>query len=469
MKLRVLATALAALGVLATACTTTTTRFVPDSTDPASTEKNEETDSDDVTKQPPHSLGVIVLGEAHASGGASRVMPIVSASFYPDALLSRKCSEKIAGTCEIVKAPKCNEVKSSQSGCDYDEACVYDDDCNAVCKRSVTCEDECDEDEVCQPRSGTSRFGRCVKAETFDAGPLAFSGTTTPITLFPPYSYESSGQGAPFLAGAEIKVQAQGAAEAGFEKFEESFTATTFLQTSPQLAKIPREKVFGTGTLPISWVPGDDTIVVTLIGQGGSVTCKAQDAAGRLDVPRAAVDAALGDEDDYYGAQSLNVTVARQKKDVRKGKKAKGQLASTKVQPEGWVELVTTSIETASFQGCGAGQAMCEDGCVDVRSDRFNCGACGQTCSGSQTCRAGKCTTGTNSCASCTDNAAYGVCNAQRTACVSDFDCSDLASCVANCANASCEQTCRSTYPFGTPKYDAFVSCVSDACYYECP
>jgi hypothetical protein len=270
----------------------------------------------------------------------------------------------------------------------------------------------------------TASAGTCRKRESFDAGPVAFSGTTTPITLYPPYAFESDGKGAPFLASSEIRVQAQGAALAGFAKFDEKFTSTTFLQTITPLDRVPRENVFGTGPLTLSWVPANDTVVVTVTGPSGSATCKASDAAGKINVPRAVIDRVLTAE----GAASatLGVSIARQRKDTKKDKQAKGKLTDQTVQSVAWLELVTTSIESASFDGCAGGASACGEGCVDTKTDAMNCGGCNKPCASTQQCVQGKCAAVAcvlgpeNTLAACSDGCsndgdAYVDCN--------DFDC----------------------------------------------
>jgi hypothetical protein len=309
-----------------------------------------------------------------------------------------------------------------------------------------------------------------VKTETFDAGPLAFSGTTTSITMFPPYEFESTGQGAPFLGGAEIQVQAQGATEAGFEKFSEKFTATTFLQTTPSLAKIPREKVFGTGSVPIAWAPANDTILVTVSGAGGSATCKVKDGLGKFDVPRSVVKAAQGDGGTGSAVSAVSISVTRQKKEVKKDKKAKGELSLAKVQPEGWLELITVSTETASYQGCGSGQSICDDLCVDISRDVDNCGACGNACGVSQSCVSGTCkaTNTAATCQTCVQNATNGSCYTYSSACQNDASCSALMTCISKCTTVTCQTNCQSVYPAGSSKFNSLESCLQTYCAASC-
>jgi hypothetical protein len=304
---------------------------------------------------------------------------------------------------------------------------------------------------------GNTTKGECVKVESFDAGPLAFGGTTTPITLYPPYKFESTGRGAPFLGGATLKIQAQGTTSAGYEAFEETFTATTFIQTTPGLSKLTRETVFGKGPIPISWAPGKDAVVVTLSGAGGSATCKAQDALGKFDVPRSVVKTVLGE-----GTAVVSISVARQRKETKRDKKTKGQLAATPIQPVGWLELITVSGESASFQGCSGAESLCGDDCIDLRTEPTHCGSCSNACADGAPCSGGKC--GEVTCEVCNQRANTGACKSQLATCNQDVACTNYASCFESCADAACGARCNTTYPMGKTKYDAYVTCVLAAC-----
>ena len=464
MKLRLLAAAGAILTVAACASSDRDTSIAPTEPLPDASADAGTEEEDDVMKQPPHSLGTIVLGESHGSGASTRVTPIVLASFLPDARLGRSCTKKLSAGCEMAKVPKCNDT-SSASGCSSGEVCTFDDSCEAVCKRVPTCTEACGAQEVCTASSPSSSKGTCVKIESFDAGPLAFSGTTTPITLYPPYKFESDGQGAPFLAGSPITLQAQGAVEAGFEAFEEKFTATTFLQTREPLANLPLDKVFGKGAIPIEWVPGKDTILVTVTGSAGTATCKVDDALGEFDLPRSVVNAVQ----DPDAPSSLSLSVSRQRKEIRKDKKARGELAIASVEPEGWLELITLSTETASFAGCSGTQEYCGDRCTDVSYDRDNCGGCGIRCSASETCYAGECVTGSTTCSSCRNDAIMTSCSTLHGMCEIDLDCSAYSYCFRNCTTTSCQASCQSMYPNGYSKFSSLRTCLSDYCYSSCP
>jgi hypothetical protein len=350
----------------------------------ASSDSSAREPADDV----PHALGTIVLGEAHAAG-ASSTSPIVSVTFVPDAKKATACHAMLEG-CELSLAPKCTET-TTPTGCAEGKACSFDEACAPVCANVPVCGEACAKDETCTSSAPGASAGTCKRREAFDAGPVAFSGTTTPLTLYPPYSFDGDGKGAPFLAGSAIRVQASGAAQAGFAAFDETFTATTFLQTTPSLGAVARESVFGTGPLTLSWVPGKDTVVVTVSGPSGSATCKAPDEAGTIRVPRAVIDRVLVAGMGAPGSATLGLAIARERKETKKGKEAKGTLSNQPVQSVAWLDLVTTSSESATFQGCAAGATACLDACVDTKTDKLNCGGCGAPCGSTQQCAQGKC------------------------------------------------------------------------------
>lgn len=463
MKRTLLPSALV-LGALLVACTTKTVvtqEGVAAPSDKTPADGQPDVDPDDPANQPPHALGTILLGESHVAGAGGKTTPLVSATFVPDAAAARACSTKIEGTCQIVPMPKCTAKPDSATGCDTGEYCTWDTGCTATCKKAVTCAKACAADETC--KAGAGGKGECVKTTSFDAGPIAFSGTTSSITLYPPYRYEGKADGAPFLSQSDIRVQAQGATEAGFEAFDESFTSTTFVQTTPALNKLASDKVFGSGPLTLGWVPGSDNIVITVAGAGGAVTCKAKDDAGTFDVPRSAIAAALGTSKPQAGSTTtLSISVARQKKDVKKDKKTKGSLPDVEIQPEAWVELVTTSIESATFQGCAPGLTACSSSCVDLKTDANNCGKCGNDCGG-DACTNGACT-GEASCNTCLDNAQTGACKAQVTACQNNAACSAYVTCLNACTDQTCANGCATKNPGYQTAFTPMQTCISQAC-----
>jgi hypothetical protein len=223
--------------------------------------------------------------------------------------------------------------------------------------------------------------------QSFDAGALVFIGTTTPVTLFPPYSYQPSGGGTPFNPGASLEVQGSGAAGAGFDKFDEKFAATTLLLTSPPLDQIPMSTVFGLGSIPVAWNPGSDTVTITLSGNGGVATCSAQDSSGQFEIPRAAVTAVLG----TAGGSSLALSITRERDTWDKSLSAHGMLTGATVQPVAWLEVSTFSSESATFQGCPGTETQCPDGCFDTSSDPLHCGSCTVVCAANQSCISGQC------------------------------------------------------------------------------
>jgi hypothetical protein len=407
----------------------------------------------------PHALGTIVLGESHApSGGTST--PVVQASFVPDSTLvtTNTCATQVGG-CSFVSAPTCG------SGCGVNEACTWDASCNPTC--TAACTMQCGSGQECYFQSPGQPA--CQAIQSFDAGALAFEGTTTSITLFPPYAYQASGSGAPFLGGAQIQVQASGAAGAGFNKFQDSFTATTFVQTNPAIDTIPTTTVFGTGDVPIGWAPGSDTLSIIVSGAGGTATCTANDSSGAFQIPRAAITAAQG-----KGGASLTITVTRERDDWDKNESTHGSMTNETVQPVGWVEMTTESTESASFQGCtDPTETMCPDGCYDLTSDQYHCGSCTTVCDSTQTCVSGQCTGGTTTtdCTTCTTQADTGACSSSYNTCEGDSNCTSYSSCLQGCASgdSTCTSNCASTFATGYSEYLNYADCLCfTACTTQC-
>jgi hypothetical protein len=332
------------------ACSGSRATELDDAVDPTEPLPGVGADSGVTTADPegPHALGTLVLGESHGESGSRR---IVTVTFVPDATTSTNAPRTVAG-CEVTAAAPKNDAAPKTS---------------------------------------------------FDAGAIAISGATTPITLYPPYAHDDLAPGAPFVTGAKLEVQASGATGAGFESFDETFTGTKLVVASPSLAKLSKASVFGPGALPIGWAPGADEIWVTVSGEGGSLRCKADDAKGHFDVPREALKTALGH------ATTLSVSLARERTELKKGLKTKGEIEGAVVRPVGWLALTTTSIETASFQCSGA-----------------ECG--GVTTTPCQDCR----TT---------------LCKTEYDACSADATCPSLRTCLDACTDTGCRTSCFAKWP----------------------
>jgi hypothetical protein len=334
----------------------------------------------------PHALGTIMLGETRASATGDST-PIISVSFVPDAKLAKACTRSVGG-CAIADAPKC--MTGTAQGCATGESCTFDDACKPKCIKA--CTKACAAGEECFLSSTAPAADNgmaCRKRDRFDGGALAFAGTTTALTLFPPYAVTPEGNGAPFLAKSEIRVQASGASKAGFEKFDEKFVSTTFLEANPPLYDLPRSEVFGSGALTLGWLPGEDKVTVTVSGPMGVAKCEAEDATGTYKLGRDVIREVLG---TTTTAPSLTLSIARERHDVKKGKKTMGTLSGGQtVQPTGWIDLVTTSSETHSYTSCTTGLTMCAEQCVNTTSDSRNCGTCGNVCPTSYYCSASLC------------------------------------------------------------------------------
>ena len=371
-------------------------------------------DTGDTGDDPPppadYALGRIVLSEAHTAGGGV-ANGSVFASFVPDAKMNAgSCTREVAG-CEISLIPEC------LAGCGDGEYCGFDDGCQSACLDY--CDAPCDDDEVCYfAAPGQSA---CRKKETFDAGSLTFSGTTTPITLFPPYVVEGLQTGSPYNPGSEVSVSASGATDAGFEAFDVSFGTTQLIQA--QLDQITVVEAYGASNMPVRWQGGseDVTIQVTVSaidGAYGTVTCEADDTAGQFDVPRQAIEAAV----DGQTPSSLSVAVTRTRMETSDQVSTRGELLYAMVYPDARLELMSSSTESASIEGCDYEELLCGTGCVDVQFNNQHCGGCNQSCAGE--CQYGECLVeNTNElCSDGSDNDQDGYYDCD------DFDCSQSAS-----------------------------------------
>lgn len=430
----------------------------------ACTAANPDVDPDDPYAGGPHALGQITLGETHPSSGGSAT-PVVAALFVPDSKLIKKCATTIAG-CEVTRAPVCGTDPGTGCNAADGETCQFDDSCQPHCIKQ--CAAKCAADEECYFASPDSPS--CRKRESFDAGSLAFAGTTTTLTLFPPYSYTGKGSGAPFLEKASLTVSASGATGAGFAAFQQSFSATTYLRTEPAINKLTRGQVFGTGAVPVKWIPGEDKVTVTASGIEGFAVCQAMDAAGGFDIPREVVSAVVGERTDV--TQQLTISVTRNKAELQKGLTTKGTLLTQTVQSEGWLELMTTSSESASIQGCGRGTGLCGgDSCIDLTSDEKNCGKCGNACGANDNCRSSRCC-GPSACDSCVAAAQTGACKADYSACIADpgaTGCAKLVDCYTACTSTSCRNMCfMMAGQNAINLYNRYTGCLRTACNSSC-
>lgn len=409
---------------------------------------------------PPHALGAILVGESHAPGSPIST-PVVSATFLPDAsMVPQTCTTQVAG-CTLHTTPVCGAM-----GCGSGSTCAFDASCQPTCQPACTL--ACGMGQECYFASPGQPA--CRTTESFDAGALVFVGTTSPITLFPPYTYPGM-TGVPlFTPAGQIQVQASGATGAGFDMFTATTSATSLVKTNPPLDQIAKTAVFGLGALPVGWIPGSDTVTVSVAGAAGVVTCAADDSSGNFQIPRAAIQAAQG----ATGGSSLAIAVTREHDDWNKNVSTHGTLSTATVQPIGWVEISTVSSEAATIQGCtDPAQTMCPDGCFDTSSDALHCGSCTVICGSGQACVSGQCTTGsgTTDCTTCETTADSSTCASSYDACTADANCTSYGTCAAACAagDTTCLGNCETEYPTGSSEFASYKVCICEtACTSQC-
>jgi hypothetical protein len=421
-------------------------------------------DDDDDVPDGPHALAAVSIGEAHAATGGT-ASASVAAMFVPDADaagagVAPSCTREVAG-CELPLQPDCGGT------CGDREYCTFDGDCDAVCKRA--CDAECGAGEECY--FPTPDAPSCRQRQSFDAGSITITGTTTPVTLFPPYSFAGVDDGSLYLEGAVLAVNAAGATGAGYAAFAESFTATRLVRSQPPLDELGLLDVFGDGDVPVGWIPGEDeiTIAATVTGLGGgfgTLRCAASDADGSFALPREAIDAAL----DGDGLDTLSISITRTRTERVYDLATTGELAGTTIQPTGWLELATVSSESHAFEGCEGNEQLCDEACVDTDRDAQHCGDCETDCPGSDTCEQGTCQ-GDASCNSCAEDVSSGngACADLFDACTDTADCAALRTCFTGCTNQTCINTCFDDHPEGATVYQDWAACIcGDSCSLAC-
>lgn len=399
--------------------------------------------------------GTIILGASH-SPGSSTVSPSVEVSFVPDTSATMTvCGQTAIDTCTVIQAPDCKSL-----GCKVGETCGWDSSCSSACVPSCTL--SCGDNQRCS--MGGDGSMSCVAIQTFDAGPIAFSGTNMPIAVYPPYAWKGTSEGSPFVPGASIRVQAEGPTAAGFASFDMSFNATTLLEANPSLDTLNLDDVFGTSDLGLGWVPGKDRIYVLATGAGASAKCLADDTVGSFTMPRAVLDAVIGGT----GVNAVSLAIQRWRIERHQDAKTLGTLDAQTIQPKAWLDLVTTSTESIALQACTTNETSCGTKCVNTNTDPNNCGGCGNSCNG-KSCVSGTCSTSSGgTCNSCEATANTGTCSSEFASCTGQ--CQSLLSCVNGCAgNTTCVSSCYSSYPSGQSAFANYFSCLcGSACTTEC-
>jgi hypothetical protein len=394
--------------------------------------------------------GTITLSASH-SPGSSTVTPGVAVSFVPDtSSIITACGQTDIASCTVTQAPDCKTL-----GCGIGDACGWDDSCNAACIPACTL--SCGQGQKCN-RDGNGNQS-CVAIQTFDAGPIAISGGTMPITVYPPYGWKGTDE------GASLRVQAQGPVGAGFASFDLSFQATTLMEANPPLDQLDLGTFFGSDDVMLGWVPGNDRVYVNLQGANGSARCVARDTLGAFSLPRDVINAVTTAD-----VQAVTLSLERVRLDRHQDAKTVGTLDNQTIQPHAWIDVATTSTESISLQACKSPQTSCGTKCVDTQSDPNNCGSCGNSC-GTGSCYQGSCqTTSGGSCTTCQAQAdsSSGMCASEYASCTGT--CKSLLTCVMGCSgNTTCAQNCYSMYSSGMTPFQSYFSCLcGSACSSEC-
>ena len=241
------------------------------------------------------------------------------------------------------------------------------------------------------------------------------------------------------------------------------------MTTSPSLSDLSLAKVFGSGDLPVKWKAGEGEVTVSVAVtaddfSSGWLTCEADDTSGSLEIPRDAILAAI-DGGDVAG---MSVSIERRRVDTTKGLTTTGTLTGVTVEAVGWVDIVTVSTETHTFEGCDSNELFCGDECIDVEYDNDNCGSCGNSCIEGDSCEGGACV-GIGACNACAEDSEEGACKSENDACDADPDCAALKACIKGCNSSACIDECAGDNPDGIDLYNETGYCIcEDACYDEC-
>jgi hypothetical protein len=340
-----------------------------------------------------HAVGLISTSLETISGGPYRT---VNSVFLPNTRLFAggvrvdeiaSCHQQEIEGCKVYVAQPCPMT------CDEGEYCGLQADCTMKCVKScsVFCQtnEECFIDDQGEPA--------CRVREVFDAGEITISGgSSEDVTLEGQSDSWASTTGTdPFGPGTTMKIAAEGSAKAGFGPFETQITIPASIRMQPPLDETTTlSEIYGDEDIEIRWPASFET--VTLSGRASTAasdpdvdvksmtfSCSFEDSAGKGVIPRAIFDAIGGK------FESLFITLTRKASTTIKGVATVGSLGRESVEKEGWVRVEASSEYNYSLVGC-APLATC-DTCVDLRSNRLNCGECGRECDSTEECVNGSC------------------------------------------------------------------------------
>ncbi len=130
------------------------------------------------------------------------------------------------------------------------------------------------------------------------------------------------------------------------------------------------------------------------------------------------------------------------------------------------VALTACSVDLAPLEEDGGITAI--GGANTGGSGNTGVGATGGTGAGGVIGFDGGADTGTGGTGDPCGDCIADVCASANDMCLSDANCSTLASCLGSCADPSCQESCYNVYGDGSAAYYALVSCTYQSCPTEC-
>ena len=167
------------------------------------------------------------------------------------------------------------------AGCPtLDEGCTFDDTCSPACETPCP---TCGADESCLNTLGQTNV--CIPfSYRSTLGDVTVTGTTSPISLMPPFYNASPAE--QLLAAGPITIAGLGADIAGFRQFELMAEPPTAVELVTPLTSLTMASF--EADLPLSWTANGDSMEVTVRSRSSAldvlVICETDDD-GDLTIP----------------------------------------------------------------------------------------------------------------------------------------------------------------------------------------